>query len=214
MKKIVTIASVALLFACNNAKKEKETSTGESATTSSTENTASADSPSPAVGTAVVNYSIKDTARNIAGSVLVQKDKKNLSPGNDFLAIVTTNSSDGESFVLNFLFELKPGTYPVVGLAFTRENQVFGGILGGEPKITTYQVNLTQLDNLGSNGIGGNKWRMSGTVEEEVTIDAMGIMKMDPNHPNDIKVNRISFSNLTFDDNWEEILNKATEKLK
>lgn len=42
----------------------------------------------------------------------------------------------------------------------------------------------------------------------------MGIMKMDPNHPDNIKVNKISFSNLTFDDNWEEMMEKVLEKVK
>lgn len=216
MKKIFTVAAFAMLLACNNSKKDKETTSGDATTTttSSIETTTATNPASPAVGTATVTYSIADTSRSITGSILVQKDKDKLSPGNEYHAMVTANSSGGESFVVNFLFDLKTGSYPVVGFSLTRENQVFGGILGGKPKITPYKVNLTQVDNLGSNGLGGNKWKISGTIDEEVTIDAMGIMKMDPNHPADIKVNKISFSNLTFDDNWEEMLEKAMDKLK
>lgn len=212
MKKIFSIATVVILVACNNSK--KESGTGDATTTTVTENNTSPVSSNSSAGAATVTYTVADTARSVSGSVLVQKDKDKLSPGNEHLAIVTGNSSGDESFVLNFLFALKPGTYPVAGMSFTLSNQVFGGILGGGPKITKYKVTLTECEDLGSNSMGGHKWKISGSVDEEVTIEAMGIMKMDKTHPSDIKVNKISFTNLTFDDNWEEMMNKAMEKMK
>lgn len=211
MKQLFFFAVLGLLLGCNNSKKEKETVTGE--TTSPGENNVSPTNTTPAAGTAIVSYSVNDTVRNISGSVLVQKDKDKLSPGNDYLALVTANSSDDESFVLNFLFSLKPGSYPVVGLSFSRSNQVFGGILGGKTTMTNYKVTLTECEDLGSNNMGGHKWRMSGSVEGEVTIEALGIMKMDKTHPESIKVNKLSFANLTFDDNWEEMLKKSMEMM-
>ncbi|MGB3153644.1 MAG: hypothetical protein WBB06_03525 [Chitinophagaceae bacterium] len=214
MKNLFLLATLTLGMACNNSKKEKAPGTGDTDTTTSpTENnTPASNNAAPSAGSASVMYSVADTARNLAGSVLVQKDKDKLSPGNNYLAVVTTNGSDGESFVLNFLFALKPGSYPVVGLSFTRNNQVFGGILGGKTRITNYKVNLTQCEDLGSNNLGGHKWKISGSVDEEVTIEAMAIMKMDKTHPADIKLNKIRFENLSFDDNWEEMLNKAMNK--
>lgn len=211
MRSLFFIAAVTLLVACNNSKTEKA---GASADTTTTVQPADHSSEAPAVGTAVVSYSVADTARTFAGSVLVEKDKSNVSPGNNMLAVVTASSSDGESFVLNFAFTPKPGIYPVVGLSLAKGSHVFGGILGGEPKLTDYKVNLTQCQDLGSNNAGGHKWRISGNVDGEVTINAMGIMKMDNTHPDDVKVNKISFTNLTFDDNWEQLLEEGMKKLK
>lgn len=210
MKSIFFIATLALLFACNNSKKEKD---GTSADSPTTLQTADGSTEAKAVGSAVVKYTVADTAKTLEGSVLVQKDKSNVSPGNDLLAVVTGNSSDGESFVLNFAFTPKPGIYPVVGLSLAKGNYVFGGILGGEPKMTNYKVNLTQCEDLGSNNLGGHKWRISGNVDGEVTINAMGIMKMDKTHPDDVKVNKISFANLSFDDNWEQLLEEGMKKM-
>lgn len=44
----------------------------------------------------------------------------------------------------------------------------------------------------------------------------MGIMLIDKtkNHPKEIKIEKGSFSNLTFDDNWEEMMNKAMDQMK
>ena len=212
MRRILYVPVFALLFACNNSKKEKETTATD--TTKAQSETSTNDVSTPASGSATVSYSVNDTVRNISGSVLVSKDKDKLSPGNDYFSIVTANGPNEESFVINFVFALKPGTYPVVGLSLSRTNQVFGGILGGKPAITNYKVNLTQCEDLGSNNIGGHKWRISGNVEGEVTIDAMGIMKMDKSHPENVKVNKISFSNLTFDDNWEALMEEGMKKLQ
>lgn len=125
MKKIFTIAALAVLLACNNSKKDKETSSGDATTTttSSTETTTATNPASPAVGTATVNYSIADTSRSITGSILVQKDKDKLSPGNEYIAMITANNTGGESFVVNFLFDLKTGSYPVVGFSLTRKTR-------------------------------------------------------------------------------------------
>ncbi len=210
MRKIAPIAALAILIACNNSKKNNEPGKESSEIT----NIPAENSATPTATSAIVAYSIGDTLRKVGGSVLLQKDKEKLSPGNDNLAVVTANGSDGESIVVNFLFALKPGIYPVVGLSFSRENQVFGGLLGGTPKLTNYKVTLTQCEDLGSNNFGGHKWKISGSVDGEVTIEAMGIMKIDKNHPSEIKVNKISFSNLTFDDNWEEMMKQAIDKMK
>lgn len=214
MKKTFFFAVIALFFACTNAKKEKET--GKTTADNPKENTTTSTSNKvPEANAAAVTYMADgSTEKKVTGSILVQKDKDKLSPGNENLALVTANGPEGESFVINFLFALKPGIYPVVGLSLSRNEQVFGGILGGQPKITAYKVNLTECTDLGSNNAGGHKWKLSGNVEGGVTIEAMGIMKMQKDHPASIKVNKISFSNLTFDDNWEQILEEGLKKLK
>jgi hypothetical protein len=217
---ILYVACMAALSACNNASKEtKQDKDTTTSTQTTAEPTKRAVTNAPAAGSATASYSINDTLRTFTGSILVQKDKSNLSPGNDYLGIVTVNGSNKETFVVNFLFTLKPGLYPVVGISFSRDlpngkGQVFGGILGGKPKMTNYKVNITQMENTGSNNAGGNRWKIGGTIEEEVTIDAMGLMKLDKEHPASIKVNKISFANLGFDDNWEEMIKKTMDRLK
>ena len=213
MKKLFPFALLALLSACNNSKKEKESVSGDTTNVSVSSPDIST-TPIPPAGSATVTYSVSDTVRTPVGSILVQKDKDKLSPGNDYLAMVTANGANGESFVLNFLFTTKPGMYPVVGLSLVKGNEVYGGILGGKPKMTSYKVNLAECTDMGSNNMGGHKWKLSGSVDEEVTIDAMGIMKMDAKHPDAVKVNKISFTNLTFDDNWEQLLEEGMKKLQ
>lgn len=213
MKKLLLIAAIAILGSCNS-KKEKQTVTGADTTTppdTSTTNTTNSTAP---VGSGTLSYMFNDTARTQTASALVSKDEDKLSPGNDLLAIVTGSGSNDETLTVNFIFALKPGVYPVVGLGYTRPSQVFGGILGGEAELTKYKVNLTEVTDLGSNNAGGHRWKLSGSIDEEVTIDAMSLMKLDPKHPAAVKLNKISFSNLSFDDNWEELLNKAMEKMK
>lgn len=216
MKIIISLLMLTLLFACNNSNKDKQTGTeNKSPVTSTTGNTTgNTTHETPAAGSASVSYTVEDAARNVRGSIIVKNDKDKLSPGNDYFAMITASGENGEHFVLNFLFALKPGTYPVVGYSFIRTKQVFGGILGGQPKLTDYKVNLTQCDDLGSNNMGGHKWKIAGSVDRDITIPAMGIMKMDSTHPAEIKVNKISFSNLSFDDNWEQILEEGMKKLK
>lgn len=213
MKHLIPAALVALLCACNSSKKEKDTTVTDSTVTSNTTTPANnTNTATPGAGS--VMYSVNDTARNMTGSVLVQKDKSNLSPGNNLLAILTASSNTDESLTVNFLFTTKTGTYPVVGLGFVRGGEVYGGILGGEPKMTNYKVNLTECTDMGSNNVGGHRWKISGTVEGDITIDAMPLMKMSPGHPDNIKIAKYSFSNLVFDDNWEELMEEGMKKLK
>lgn len=115
---------------------------------------------------------------------------------------------------------LKAGSYPVVGISLTRKvanekGEVYGGILGGKPKLTNYNVTISECKDLGSNGVGGHKWSISGSFEELV-IPAMGIMLLDKekNHPKEVKIEKGSFSNLTFDDNWEKMFEKGMEQMK
>ena len=208
--------SLTLFISCNN-KSESGSETSKTTETAVSEKESKTTEPvNQAKGAAQVTFSVEGVEKTTDGSVLVQKDDSKLSAENNLLAMITANVGTSEGFTLNFLFTTKTGTYPVVGLSYTRDapggkGQVFGGLLGGKPKMTNYKVQLTKCEDLGSNGLGGHKWSISGYVEEEVTIDAMGIMKMDKEHPDAIKVNKISFSNLTFDDNWEEMMQKATE---
>lgn len=211
MKKLLPVVVMAMLCACNNSQNEKKTVSTDSSNLIT--NPQSPATSTPAAGSATMTYSIADTVTTSSASVLVQKDKDKLSPGNDNLAVVTSNS-EGSSLVVNFLFATKPGIYPVVGLGLTKGNQVFGDILGGKAKITPYKVNLTECTDLGSNNLGGHKWKISGSIEEDITIDAMSIMKMSPGHPDNIKVSNIRFSNLTFDDNWEQIMEEGMKHLK
>jgi hypothetical protein len=87
--------------------------------------------------------------------------------------------------------------------------EMYGGLLGGKPKITKYNVTLTDCKDLGSNNMCGHKWSISGYWDEMV-IEAPGIALMDKtrNHPKEIKLGKGSFTNLSFDDNWEEMMKK------
>jgi hypothetical protein len=209
---LFTIAVTALI-ACNN-KVKSENSDATTSTTSSDGKDVNMPSGnlSKSNSAASISYTIQDTARNGTASVLVTRDEDKLSPGNDLFAMITANLPGDESLVVNFLFTTKPGTYPVVGLSFSRTNQVFGGLLGGKKKITPYKVNLTEVKDLGSNNAGGHRWMISGNIESDVVIDAMGVMKFDKTHPDNITVSKISFNNLSFDDNWEELVEKALGK--
>jgi hypothetical protein len=129
------------------------------------------------------------------------------------------NAADHNSLTLNFLLDTKAGSYPVVGMSYQRgpsgNGELYGGIMGGEEKLTDYKVNITECKDLGSNNMGGHKWSISGTFEN-MTIPAMGIMLMDKtkNHPKEIKIEKGNFFNLTFDDNMEEMMEKAMEMMK
>ena len=206
------------LMSCNNSKENNPAGADTGSNKPATTETGNTSSTTPA-GSATVGYSVDGKDISIHGAVLVQKDKSKLSPGNDLFAMVTANGPDKNTFTLNFLFTPKPGSYPVVGLAFSRDlpngkGEVYGGILGGEPKMTSYKVNLTQCEDMGENGMGGHKWRISGNVEGDVTIGTMGIMKMSKEHPESIKLSNVSFANLSFDDNWEDMMEKGMEQMK
>lgn len=221
MKRFVTVLAAASLLACNNSKKDPQPSADNNNSNVqqpvSNNNNLSPVSP----GGSSVNYTVDGVEINNYASILVSKDKDNLQPGTPLLCMLTSNAAknNNEYLTLSFLLDTKPGTYPVVGSSFQRgkspDDQMFGGILGGKPKLTDYKVTITECKDLGSNNMGGHRWSISGTCEE-LTIKAMGIMLMDKSkkHPEEIKLQKISFSNLSFDDNWEEMMEKAMDHMK
>lgn len=219
MKKIIPIIGAIFLFACSNSKTDPATGNTEKTASTIDEKKAATSADAPAPGSATFTYSVEGVEKTIEGAILVQQDKSKLSAGNDYFGIITANGSNKESFNLNFLFSLKPGTYPIVGMGYSRDasngsGEVYGGLMGGTPKLTNYKVTLTECENMGSNNMGGHKWKISGFVEGEVIIDALGIMKMDKEHPDNITARQIKFANLSFDDNWDEMLEKGMKMLK
>ncbi len=210
MKGLSLLFAIPILFACNNSKKEEKkpgpvTNSGTTIT------------HMPGVSSA--SFTVEGKEINVIGSLLVTKDKKNLQPGADYFAMLTASRGpNNEGLTLNFLLTLNPGTYPVVGMAFHRgpsgQGEVYGGLLGGEPKLTNYKVNITECKDLGSNNMGGHKWSLSGNFDELV-IPAMGVMLLDKtkNHPKEVKIEKGSFTHLLFDDNWEEMMQGAKKKL-
>ena len=217
MKQLLTLCALALLCACNN-KKQAETETAT--VTPETSNNVSPTDAAPASGAGNMTLKLDGKEITLNATALVSKDDKNLQPGLPWFAMVTgTDGPDEESLTLNFVFDLKPGTYPVVGVGLNRgsgdNGQVFGGLLGGEPKLTEWKVNLSEVKNLGSNNLGGNRWSLSGTFEA-MTVPAMAIMLIDKekNHPKEVQIHGGSFTNISFDDNWEELMNKAFDKMK
>ena len=214
MKKLFPIAVLVVLLACKNSKKEGDPPVTTNQTTEESENTTTT---APVYKT---KHMLDGKEINAGGSLLVSKDKDKLQAGADYLCMLTASGgANNEGLVLNFLLDLKPGAYPIVGTSFTRgpsgDGEVYGGILGGKPKLTSYKVNITECKDLGSNNYGGHKWSISGSFES-FTIPAMGIMLMDKtkNHPKEVKIDGGSFTELTFDDNWEEMMKKAMEKMK
>jgi hypothetical protein len=133
--------------------------------------------------------------------------------------ITSSSGPNNEGFILRFVFDTKPGVYPLTRQNFNRgkddTTEQYGGLLGGEEKIYAGKVTLAECKDLGSNNMGGNKWSISGSVEN-LTIPAMGLMLMDETkkHPKEIKIDKISFTGLTFDDNWEEMMEKAMDMMK
>ena len=202
---------VILVSSCNNSNNEGSTTKNDNKITEQPANnpTPTENNAAPATGTTI---SVEGKEIKLGGSLLVQKDKDKLQPGADYLVMLTaTGGSDKESMTLNFLLALKTGTYPVVGMSFLRgespKNEMYGGLLGGKPKLTDFKVNITECKDLGSNNMGGHRWSISGNFEGFV-IPAMGIMLMDKtkNHPKEIKIDKGSFTNLSFDDNWDEMM--------
>ena len=219
MKKTVIIPLLYLLMACghSNSKTNPENVDGGNGNSGSINQPVKKPDITADHGT---SYTVEGKEIHTYGSLLVTKDKDHLKPGADYLVILTAagGGDNNEGLVLNFLLDLKPGTYPVVGWSFHRgpsgQGQLFGGILGGKPALTKYNMNITECKDLGSNNMGGHRWSISGHVDE-VVIPAMGLMLMDKtkNHPAEIKIEKASFTNLTFDDNWEEMMKKAGEKM-
>lgn len=220
MKSILILSLVVLLFACNN---EKKPSASSDETTSKNGEVKTDVPPTPGDYTPISNltYSAEGVEIKHTASILVSKDKDNLQAGLPYLCVLTSNGAknNNEFVTVNFLLDTKPGTYPVVGASFMRgkdpNNEMYGGILGGKPKLTNYKVTLTECKDLGSNNLGGHKWSISG-YWEEMTIDAAKMMLLDKtkNHPQQVKLGKGTFSNLSFDDNWEEMLEEGMKKLK
>jgi hypothetical protein len=224
-RKFLLIACLAAFVACNNDKDNGETA-GDAKDTKGTpkSETSGTESTTPPTygGGAKFSYTLEGKEMSGSATALVSKDKDKLSPGNDYFALTTIDMGNKESMNLNFVFALKPGTYPVVGLAYQRgpsdKGELYGGLLGGKPKLTEYTVNLTEVKDLGDNGVGGHKWAISGNVTGDIKIGAMKMMLMDktrtPPHPESITVSNIQFSNITFDDNFEELMEKGLKQLK
>jgi hypothetical protein len=218
MKLLFILLTTIFLFACNN---EKKTTPAES------DKIVNGEPPAPPIEnsttdytpTTNLTYSVDGAEIKHSASILVSKDKDKLKADAPFLCMLTSNAAknNNEYLTVNFLLDTKPGTYPVVGMSVNRgkddNTETYGGLLGGKPKITNYTVTLTECKNLGSNNLGGNKWNISG-YWEEMNIPAMGIMLMDKskNHPKEIKLGKGVFTNLTFDDNWDEMMEKALKQ--
>ena len=221
MRNFLPFCVLALLMACNNDKKPGEqTDTTTNTTQTQTNGDPNTNPPAETTGAAKMTLNVDGKDLSLQPSALISKDEKKLQADLPWFAMVTsTGGPDEESFILNFIFDLKPGTYPVVGMGLNRgsgdNSQVFGGLMGGQPKITEYKVNLTEVRDLGSNNVGGHRWSLSGNFEG-MTIPAMSIMLIDKekNHPKEVVIKNGSFSNITFDDNWEELLEKAFDKTK
>ncbi len=203
-----------LVLSCNNSNNDNGTAKKENKMPGQVTNsvTPPETNAAPASGTTVT---VEGREIKLGGSLLVQKDKDKLQPGADYLVMLTAPGGAGkESMVLNFLLALKTGTYPVVGMSFRRgespKNEMYGDLLGGKPKLTDFKVNITECMDLGGDDMGGHRWSISGNFEGLV-IPAMGLMLMDKtkSHPKEIKIEKGSFSNLTFEDNWEELMNKV-----
>lgn len=220
MKQLLSVMMLAALFACNNSKNDKpaaDNSQQPPVSNTTTDNTTSPTSYTP-TSNSVITVEGKEIKVN--GSILVDKDKKNFQPGAPYRGMITSSSGpNNEGFILRFVFDTKPGVYPVTGQSFNRGKddaaEEYGGLLGGQEKIYDGKVTLTECKDLGSNNMGGHKWSISGSVEN-LTIPAMGLMLMDKtkNHPKEVKIDKISFSGLTFDDNWEEMMEKAMDMMK
>lgn len=218
MKKVLIISLSVFLFACKNGKKD----TGTTETTASTEATTTGTTTEiPTTGEASSNSTIQVEGKELKlnSSILVDKDKKNLKVGAPYRGMITTsNGPDNEGVIIRFVFDTKSGVYPLTGMSYTRGNgdkaEQYGGLMGGEEKIYDAKVNLTECKDLGSNNAGGHRWSISGTVEN-LTIPAMKLMLLDKEkkHPSEVKIDKYSFTGLTFDDNAEELLQKAMEQL-
>jgi hypothetical protein len=219
MKTVIILAATLLLIACNNEKKPAAPSTDN---TTTTENTTT-NQPAPTDYKPVINltYTADGVEINNSASILVSKDKDKLKADAPYLCMLTSNAAknNNEYLTINFLLDTKAGTYPVVGAGFQRGKdnaaEMYGGLLGGKPKLTEYKITLTECKDLGSNNMGGHKWSISGTWEG-IVIKATPLMLMDKtkNHPAEVKLEKGTFTGLSFDDNWEEMLEEGLKKMK
>lgn len=220
MKKLLILSLAVVFFACKSNKKQDKPAVDTPQQTGTTTNPTDNITPPPTADNRGATIMVDGKELKLGGSLLVSKDKKKLQPGADYLCMLTASGgSNNESLTLNFLLDTKPGTYPVVGRSFQRgpsdNGELYGGIMGGEEKIYDSKVTLTECKDLGSNNMGGHKWSISG-YWDAMTVPAMTAMLLDKtrNHPKEVKLGKGSFSNLTFDDNWDEMMEKAMEGMK
>ena len=221
MKKLLFLNVAFALFSCNNSKKDPGTGTNDSGNNTDVQTPVTPAPATTGAGEAGVVYTADGVEIKHSASILVTKDKGGLQADAPFLCMLTSNAAahNNEYVSVNFLLDTKPGTYPVVGCSFQRgkspNDEMYGGLLGGKPKITEYKVTITECKDLGSNNLGGHKWSISG-YWDEISIKAMPIMLMDDTkkHPAEVKLGKGSFSNLAFDDNWDEMLEEGLKKMK
>lgn len=221
-KTIIILGAVAFLVSCGG-KKENKTEPTATLPNTVENKTPATDPPAtpPDVTASNLTYDADGVSVSNSTSILVTKDKTNLQPGAPYMCMLMSNAAkhDNEYLTVNFLFDTKPGTYPIVGASFQRgqspNSQMFGGILGGNPKLTRYKLTLTECKDLGSNNMGGHKWSISGNWDE-IVIEAPKIMLMDETkkHPKEVKLGKGTFTNLTFDDNGEQIAADAMKKMQ
>ncbi|MCX6317227.1 MAG: hypothetical protein NTW29_08040 [Bacteroidetes bacterium] len=218
MKQLAILSIVLFLFACNNEKKPEQASAENNNNNAPVAPAPSTEEYKPTYN---LTYTADGTEISNSASLLVTSDKDKLKPDAPFLCMLTSNAAknNNEYLTLNFLMNTKPGTYPVVGASFQRgkdnASEMYGGILGGKPKLTDYTVTITECKDLGSNNMGGHKWSISGTWQG-IVVKATSVMLMDKskNHPAEVKLDKGSFTNLTFDDNWEQMMEEGLKKMK
>jgi hypothetical protein len=216
MKRVIVFSAAIFLLACNGSEVQNNapaTTVGNSQTGLNT--------PPGAVSPLPTRIFVDGSPIDLGGTALLQKDKEKLQPGADYLVTFTApgGATSKASLVLNFLMALKPGSYPIVGMNFKRPGnpyiEIYGEEPGAKPKLTNFKINITECKDMGDNNDGGHKWSISGTFDELV-IPAMPIMLVSKsrNHPVEIKIQRGTFTNVTFDDNWEQKVQQEMDKMK
>lgn len=223
LRTFLLITCLAAIMACNNNKGKSGETGNDSAGNNNATETPRDNTPPTYGGGPKFSYTVDGKEKTVGTFMFVQKDKDKLSPGNEYIARATVDAGNQEILTLSFVFTLKPGTYPVVATAYLRgtteqTKEIYGGLAGGKPKLTKYAVNLTEVKDLGDNGMGGHKWALTGNVDGVITIPATKIMLLDktrqPPHPESIAISGIKFSNITIDDNYDEMNKKGMEKFK
>jgi hypothetical protein len=219
MKQLLILSMAIIFFACNNEKKPAAPAGDDKTVTSETPAPAKESTTTDYTPVTNLTYSVDGAEIKHFASILVSKDKDKLKAGSPYLCMLTSNAAknNNEYLTVNFLLDTKPGTYPVVGASLNRgkdpNTEMYGRLLGGKPTLTKYNVTLTECKDLGSNNMGGHKWSISGYWDEMV-IEAPSIVLMDKtkNHPKEIKLGKGSFTNLSFDDNWDEMMDQMKKK--
>ncbi len=170
MKKLLILSLAAFLFAC---KSEKKT------TPADTDKIVNGEPPAPPIETTTAytpttntDLAVEGKEIKLSSSILVDKDKNKLKADAPYRAMITTSSGpENEGLILRFVFDTKPGAYPLTGFSYGRgkgdAGQQFGGLLGGQEKLYPNTVTLTEVKDLGENGAGGHRWSISGTIEND-----------------------------------------------